>query len=53
MGVMMLNDAVETGCPQDEFKLCSIRKFYRSLPVSYFSTLLRGFIRSKAASLEG
>lgn len=52
MGVMMLNDAVQMGCPQVELKLLD-QKVLQSLPVSYISTLLYGFICSKAASSEG
>lgn len=50
--VMMLNDAVQMGCPQVQVKLLD-EKVLQSLRVSYISTPLYGFICSKAASLEG
>lgn len=52
MGIMMLNDAVQMGCPQVELKLLD-QKVLQSLWVSHSSTFLCGFICSKAASLEG
>lgn len=49
---MMLNDAVQMGCPQVEFKLLD-QKVLQSLWGSYSSAFLYGFIFSKAESLEG